>query len=297
MILLTGASGFLGRVILDEFQKINLPVITIGRAPDNSIYSDLSIQLPDLPPVETVVHAAGKAHFLPVKLSEKKSFYDTNVEGTKHLLRALEENRMLKKFIFISSVAVYGVTAGQEISEDSPLLAKDPYGKSKLIAEELVQNWCRERNIDYYILRLPLVAGKHPPGNLGEMTNAIKSGKYFSIGPASAKKSMVLASDVARLITSIKGPSGIYNLTDGYHPTFKELEIKIAAHYGKNKPMALPLPIVKLLAYTGDLFGKKFPINSARLNKIISSLTYSDRRARELLQWTPNPVLQSWEID
>jgi nucleoside-diphosphate-sugar epimerase len=188
MILLTGASGFLGKLILEEFKKTQSPVITVGRSHSNTISCDLSVQIPVLPAVETVVHAAGKAHVVPRTLSEKTSFYNINVEGTRHLLTALEKNISLKRFIFISSVAVYGVTEGLEINEETPLVAEDPYGKSKIMAEDLVKNWCKERNIAYYILRLPLVAGENPPGNLREMVNGIRTGKYYSIGKASAKK-------------------------------------------------------------------------------------------------------------
>ena len=296
MILLTGASGFLGKVISEEFKKRLLPVVTIGRSLSNTIRCDLSVQIPALPPVEMVVHAAGKAHSVPKTLSEKRSFYNTNVEGTRHLLMALE-NIPLSKFIFISSVAVYGVTTGLEINEETSLRAKDPYGKSKIIAEDLIRNWCKDRNIAYYILRLPLIAGENPPGNMGEMINGIRSGKYYSIGKASARKSIVLATDVARFITGISGPSGEYNLTDGYHPTFKELETKIAGHYGKKKPVSLPLMFVKALSYMGDIIGKKFPVNSLRLNKIISNLTFSDHRARELLNWKSNQVLKNWMVE
>jgi nucleoside-diphosphate-sugar epimerase len=297
MILLTGSSGFLGTVLMAEFHKQQLAVATVGRSPANTTHCDLSKEVPALPLVDTVVHAAGKAHIIPASPSEVKAYFDINVQGTRNLLAALEHNGVLKKFIFISSVAVYGLTAGCNISEDMPLLAEDPYGKSKITAEKLIINWCLERGISYYILRLPLVAGKHAPANLRDMVNGIKKGNYLSIGKAPAKKSMVLATDVARLITTINGPSGIYNLTDGYHPSFNELETKIACYFGKKKPLSLPLSLAKVLGVTGDIVGKKFPVNSTKLKKIISTLTFSDARARDLLQWKSREVLKSWEIE
>lgn len=296
MILLTGSSGFLGAEIKSSFERNGIDYLTLGRSATDSIHWDLGPEFPLIPPVEVVVHAAGKAHLKPVTNSEVQSFFTTNVEGTKNLLAALESIEV-KKFIFISSVAVYGLTTGFNIKEDTPLLAEDPYGKSKITAELLVQDWCQKRNILYYILRLPLVAGKNAPANLGDMIKGIKKGRYFSIGTASAKKSMVLATDVAAFIPTINGPSGIYNLTDGYHPSFQELEKKIAVHYGKKKPLSLPLQVVKLLAYAGDLMGKKFPLNSSRLNKMISSLTFNDSRAKDLLGWKSRSVLESWEIE
>ena len=82
-------------------------------------------------------------------------------------------------------------------------------------------------------MRLPLVVGSNPPGNLGKMINGIKRGTYFSIGGGKARKCMVLAEDVAKLITECPDVSGIYNLTDGKNPCFKELDSYLAVVFDK----------------------------------------------------------------
>ena len=297
MILITGASGFLGRELVMAFKNQRDVVITIGRSAANSIRCDLSKEIPLLPLVNIVVHAAGKAHSIAKNPLESKVFYDINIRGTKNLLAALENSTTLDKFIFISSVSVYGLTSGSDISESMPLAASDPYGISKIEAERLITEWCTEKKISYYILRLPLVAGKLPPGNLGAMVNGIKKNRYLSIGNGSAKKSMVLAGDVAAFISTIDGPSGKYNLTDGYHPSFSELESVIAGYYRKRKPFKLPLFIAKLLGKTGDIAGRKFPLDTKKLKKIISTLTFNDLSARNLLQWKSRQVLKYWEIE
>ena len=297
MILLTGSTGFLGKTILAELQRRKLDVITLGRSDENKIKCDLSTQVPVIPSVELVIHAAGKAHTVPSSSIESKEFFDINVQGTKNLLEALENHPTLKQFIFISSVAVYGLTEGNNISEETSLLAEDPYGKSKIDTERLIIKWCLEHNVSYYIFRLPLIAGSHPPGNLRDMIHAIKNSRYVSIGKASAKKSMVLAEDVARFVSTLQGPQGVYHLTDGYHPSFRELEIKIAWNYGKKKPPSFPLAIVKIISLAGDVIGKKFPLNSGKLKKIISTLTFNDDKARSLLHWNSREVLTDWEIE
>lgn len=298
MILLTGASGFLGKEMIAVFERCRLSYLTLGRSPANAIEWDLSAPYTSsLPAVDVVVHAAGKAHIVPKNAHERKDFFTINVQGTRHLLTALEQNPTLKKFIFISSVSVYGLVEGTTVTEDKPLLAADPYGKSKIEAEILISDWCKRQNIDYYILRLPLIAGKNPPGNLGAMVKGIKSGRYLSVGKARAKKSMILAGDLAEFITTIQGPPGVYNLTDGYHPSFGELENMISTFYNKKKPVALPGIAAKLLGLAGDIFGAKFPVNSNKLKKITSTLTFDDTRARMQLQWNPHEVLKAWEIE
>ena len=295
-ILLTGASGFLGKTILTAFNK-STEIITLGRSKDAIINCDLSDQIPILPIIEMVIHAAGKAHLVPKNEEERMDFDKVNVQGTRNLLLALENNLSLKKIVFISSVAVYGLIKGKDIKEDAPLNATDAYGKSKIAAEKLIVDWCIARDIDYYILRLPLIAGKNAPGNLGAMVKGIKTGKYFSIGKAIAKKSIVVDTDIAEFVKTIKGPSGIYNLTDGYNPSFSELENKIAKFYNKRNPTSFPFFAIKLVAVAGDVIGSKFPLNSNKLNKITSTLTFNDGSARAALHWAPQEVLKGWQIE
>jgi nucleoside-diphosphate-sugar epimerase len=238
--------------------------------------------------IDCVIHAAGKAHSVPKTAVEDQEFFDVNLIGTNNLLRALESlDRLPKSFVFISSVAVYGCEEGTNIHEKIPLLACDPYGLSKIKAEQLVKNWCHENKVLCTILRLPLLIGKNPPGNLGTMLNGIKKGYYFNVDGGKAKKSMVLAEDVAKFIPKIKDIGGTYNLTDGVHPTFKDLSQTI----GKSRFINLPLVIAKLLGYIGDHLGAKSPINSKKIIKITSDLTFDDAKAREF-GWDPQNVLE-----
>lgn len=293
-LLITGASGFIGKEIISKLCG-KMEIITLGRKTNADLGCNLSTDIPVIPFVDIVIHAAGKAHTVPGNLIEKEDFFKVNVEGTQNLLKGLENNKTLKKFIFLSSVSVYGLTAGTLINEQAPLLATDSYGQSKIAAEQLIVNWCTAKNIDYYILRLPLVAGKNAPGNLGAMIKGITTGKYFSIGKARAKKSIVLASDIAALMVSISGKSGIYNLTDGYHPSFGELEIYIAQFFKKKIPFTISNNFAQALAFAGDFLGRRAPINSSKLKKITSTLTFDDSKARHLLQWKPTSVLKGWE--
>jgi nucleoside-diphosphate-sugar epimerase len=295
-ILLTGASGFLGSTMLAEWGGYH-EIFSLGRDKKSAVVCDLATDISALPAVDLVIHAAGKAHLVPRTTQEKEDFFRVNVQGTINLLTALERGNAPKKMIFISTVAVYGLTQGNNVSESAPLLALDPYGKSKIEAETLVTDWCTRLNIPYYIFRLPLVAGKNAPGNLQAMVKGIRSGRYFRIGEATARKSMILASDLAILINNLTGPSGVYNLTDGYHPSFRELENKIAAYFNKKSPFALPGIAAAMLGWAGDILGRRFPLNSAKLKKITSTLTFDDSSARTCLKWQPRPVLQNWEIE
>ena len=291
-IILTGATGFLGKIISLNTAST---IIKLGRHESSDIIIDLSKPIPQLPYADIVVHAAGKAHAIPKTEKEKQEFFDVNVGGTKFLLSALEVN-LPKSFIFISSVSVYGLERGININEDYALLAKDPYGLSKIQAEGLVMDWCKRNNVVCTILRLPLLAGARPPGNLGAMIRGIAKGYYFNIDGGRARKSVLLAENVATIIPKVAITGGIYNLTDGCHPSFKALSSLIAEQLQKKEPYNMPLYLAELFAKFGDLIGQKSPINSSKLNKITSDLTFDDSRARTMIGWCPTPVLKGFKI-
>lgn len=291
---MTGSSGFLGKIIKEKLSPYDL--LTLGRS-KSDIYMDLESEVPLLPKSDIVIHAAGKAHFVPTSAEEKQSFYDVNVLGTKKLLESLEKSGSVpKSFVFISTVAVYGKTTGVLINEESPLQAEDAYGVSKIKAEKIIENWCNQNKVICTILRLPLLAGPTPPGNLGAMINGIRKGYFFTVDGGGAKKSIVLAEDVAEVLIKVSSIGGIYNLTDGRHPTFLSLSEKIASELGKSKPLNLDLWFAKVLAKCGDLLGSYVPINSNKLFKIISSLTFDDSKAREKFGWNPKCVLSEFKV-
>ncbi|QBN19803.1 NAD-dependent epimerase/dehydratase family protein [Flavobacterium nackdongense] len=295
-ILLTGANGFLGRTIAKTLQD-NFKIFSLSRKRgDYKISLDKEIPLFNQK-FDLVIHSAGKAHVVPKTAHEKKQFNDVNVVGTANLLKGLEQSGIPKQFVFISSVSVYGKEEGTLIAENSILGATDAYGLSKIAAEKLIADWCQKKQVVCTILRLPLLVGAHPPGNLGSMIKAIGKGYYFNIGGGLAKKSMVVAEDVARFIPKVASIGGIYNLTDGQHPSFKELSYAIAIKLGKTEPKNLSLFVAKPMGYVGDLLGNKAPINSKKIKKVTADLTFDDTKARNVFGWDPQNVLRYFESE
>lgn len=294
-IILTGSTGFLGNLLKQVITE-EAKVLTLARH-NAKIICDLSIQVPVLPNADLIIHSAGKAHSVPKTAAQKQEFFDVNVKGTQNLLKGIEQSQAFPKaFVFISSVSVYGLDKGESIKESNPLNAKDPYGSSKIQAEEMVQDWCDKNNVICTILRLPLLVGPNPPGNLGAMIKAIQKGYYMNIAGGLACKSMVLAEDVAKIIIRASEIGGIYNLTDGYHPNFKELSKCIAQQLNKGNPLNIPKWIAVLIAKIGDMLGEKAPFNSYKLSKISADLTFDDAKAREALGWNPSKVLEAFKI-
>jgi nucleoside-diphosphate-sugar epimerase len=295
-ILLTGSNGFFGKIILSHLSNSNVLWGLSRIGSDYNCYLEKQVPKFNLQ-FDLVIHAAGKAHSFSNKRKDSNDFYLVNVVGTQNLLEGLGKSGIPKYFVFISSVSVYGKDFGSGIDEDAPLLAMDPYGLSKIQAEKVILDWCKKHNVIYTILRLPLLVGQNPPGNLGAMINGIQKGYYFNIAGGNAKKSMVLAEDVAKSILKVAEIGGIFNLTDGYHPSFLELSNHISYQLSKGKPVNLPLWFVNMIAKLGDLLGNNSPINSNKLKKIISNLTFDDSRAREVFGWNPTPVLKGFKFN
>ncbi len=295
-LLFTGASGFLGQNVKPLLQE-KYEVKTMGLTETDNFKTDLSKEIPEIPEsFDIVFHAAGKAHTVPNNDAEKKVFFDVNYQGTVNLCKALEQSTLPETFIFVSTVAVYGVEFGNNISESHPLKGETPYALSKIQAEQYLTEWCAKNNVKLGIIRPSLIAGPNAPGNLGAMVNGIKTGKYLSIGVGSARKSVLMVHDIATLIPLLVQNGGVYNVCDSTQPSFRELETIISKQLDKKMPLSIPFILAKVMALAGDLLGSKAPINSLKLKKITESLTFSNEKAKKELGWQPMNVLENYKI-
>lgn len=294
-LLFTGGTGFLGnnaKPILDQYYEVT----TIGISDKDEIKANFVNEVPSLPEYyDIVLHAAGKAHIYPKTPAEIQEFYDVNYQGTVNLCKALEKAGVPKSFVFISTSAVYGIDNGNYITEDYPLIGDSPYAKSKIMAEEFLIDWSKKNKVILTILRPSLIAGRNAPGNLGAMVKGIKTGAYLSIAHGKARKSLLMAQDIANIIPLAENKGGIYNVCDNDHPSFGQLEEIIATQLGKRKPISVPYWFAKVLALIGDIL-KPFPINSKRLSKIVVSDTISSEKAQKELCWSPLSSLNNYKI-
>ena len=117
--------------------------------------------------ISAVMHFAGlKA--VGESVSQPLDYYENNVAGTITLLQAMEEN-WVRRFVFSSSATVYGDPPSVPIREDFPLSTTNPYGRSKLMVEEILADWA-DANPAWSIARLRYFnpVGAHPSGLIGE---------------------------------------------------------------------------------------------------------------------------------
>lgn len=296
-LLFTGASGFLGNNIIHLLNG-TYNIISVGLSPQDTYLVDIATDIPTFTDAfDVVFHAAGKAHSVPKTEAEERLFFDVNLQGTKNLCTALERSGIPKAFIFISTVAVYGCDSGENITEEHSLNGTTPYALSKIKAEKYLEGWCAMHNVKLSILRPSLIAGPNPPGNLGAMIRGIRNGKYLSIAGGKARKSVLMVQDIANLLPMLIEKGGIYNVCDSYQPSFRELEMVICKQLNKKRPISIPYWLAKSMAVIGDCLGEKAPINSLKLRKITSSLTFSNEKAVRELKWKPMNVLETFLIE
>ena len=295
---ITGFGGFLGTNMYNSFMEKKIDAYNINTLSYNEridIVKEFKLEKPVNDCV--VIHAAGKAHSIPHSKKEESVFFDVNYTGTKNVCNAIKIfGEKLKGVVFISSVSVYGLDEGNNITEDFPLNATTAYGKSKIKAEQYIKKWGSENNVPILILRLPLIVAPHPPGNLGKMISGIYSGKYFSVRKGIAKRSMVMADDIVSCIIANVGKEGVYNLTDGYNPQFKEIENIIAEQLKVKKPLNLPDYMAWILGSIGDVL-PFFPINSLVLKKMSTNLIFNSEKAIKDLNWKPSRVIDVFRIN
>lgn len=186
MILITGGAGYIGSHCVIEFLKNNLDAVVFDNFSKghskiiDKIKSkyDINFFKGDLRnkndidlifkkyDIEAVVHFAG---FSEVSAStvQPKMFYENNVLGTLNLLNSMVENKVLN-IIFSSSAAVYGEAKYVPMDENHQLMPKNPYGKTKLIIENILDDYEIAYNLKSVKLRYFNVIGANYKENIGE---------------------------------------------------------------------------------------------------------------------------------
>ncbi len=123
-------------------------------------------------PIDAVMHFAGlKA--VGESVGQPLRYYDNNISGTIVLLEVMKQHGV-RTLVFSSSATVYGDPASVPITEDFPLSAVNPYGRSKLFIEEMLRDLCRaEPEWRVALLRYFNPSGADPSGRIGEDPNGI----------------------------------------------------------------------------------------------------------------------------
>lgn len=197
-VLVTGAAGYIGAhmmLALNEAgeQSVALDNLSTGRrwlAPADAIFFEANAgdeaavaRIIAEHKITDVIHFAGSI-LVPESIRRPIDYYRNNTASTMSLLAACVRGGV-KRFIYSSTAAVYGVPERLPISEQAELRPITPYGASMAMSERIVQDAAAAHGLDYLTLRYFNVAGADPEGRAGEIgkpTHLIKVGAQIAVG-------------------------------------------------------------------------------------------------------------------
>jgi len=296
-ILVTGASGFIGRALCAELVNAGHKVVGAVRSePSERITGVNYITVGDinsetqwtsyLDDVDVIIHLAARVHQLNENTNDLiKKYRKVNVEGTLHLANsALNAN--VRRFIFLSSIKANGekTVKGMHFSAQSTPEPCDPYGISKYEAEVSLKALTSDTNLDIVILRPPLVYGPKVGGNFIRLLGIISKGMPLPFGAVNNKRSMIFLynlTDVIRVcIDHPKAAGKVLLVSDKEDLSTAELITKIASIMKKNI-LLLSIPIV-FMHKLATLLGKK-----QEIERLCESLSLDIDETTQLLDWVP----------
>lgn len=292
-IKLIGASGFVGTRLLDllkDYPEYELQNIDLQ---PSHFFNDLTV-IGDVREQEQMDRMLAGGDLVVLLAAQHRDdvtpislYYDTNVEGMKVTLKAMEKNG-IKRIVFFSSVAVYGLNKNNP-DENHPADPFNHYGKSKWQAEQVLQEWYKTHpdwNID--IVRPTVIFGERNRGNVYNLLHQISSGKFLMVGPGTNVKSMAYVGNVVAfvkfMIEEVTTGYNVFNYIDKPDVNMNDLVAHVEKVLNKHIPSThYPYWLGMFGGYCFDLLakitGKKLAVSSVRVKKFCSTTQFDSTKA------------------
>lgn len=309
-ILITGASGFIGRVLVSTLAEKNYKCIaSLFDKKDSQVFTQHTLDKCEisvvgdinfetdwkeiLKEVDVIIHLAARVHIMNDSESDSlalAAFRIVNVEGTKRLVE-LAVAAKVKRFVFISSLHVNGsVSSCAPFSEEDKPNPLSPYAVSKWEAEQYLNDITKKTNMEIVIIRLPLVYGPGVKANFLSLLNLTKIGLPLPVGLLNSKRSIISVNNVVDfIICCIEHPRAAnetFLISDDNDISTKELFVRLVKLFGK-RPLLLPIP-PKILYILGTLLGKREIVD-----RLCAPLQVNITKAKTLLDWKPIQTLDN----
>lgn len=309
-ILVTGATGFIGQNLVAALIQQGYDVSALVRETSDTEKLPKQIQLieGDLLDKESlqnavknqdvVIHLAAYYDFYP---KDVDLLYRVNVNGTQNLITACAE-ASVKRFIYGSSTEAIGVVDDPPANEESKLQPAYDYGKSKVLAENVIREVSDQSNLEYVILQAVGVAG---PGEfyLGFETIKAIANQEISMIPGDGQKHIMfihIDDVVSGFLAAIESASAANNTfilcTDdvlSYEELFKVVASQLGVDPPKRKvPVALAKLGVGLIGFFKHRGERTYLWHMKSVDAINSERWYSNQKAKTVLGWRPSMTME-----
>jgi len=296
MILVTGATGFVGRALMRDLASRGMAYRGASRRQgtghvvvgDMTGDTDWSAALAG---AEIVIHLAARTHVLNETATDPLAAYRAvNVDATLNLARQAARAGV-RQFVFLSSVKVNGerTLPGYPFRESDPPRPEDGYGISKREAEDGLLELAGETGMAGTVLRPPLVYGPGVKANFASLVRLSTTGLPLPFGAVRNERSLVyvgnLTDAIIRVLDQPAAAGQVFLVADAERPSIGALVTEIAAAAGKpaRRFSVPPSWISAALKFLG---------RGAMAERLLGSLTVDTGKIHSLLGWTPPSSLQ-----
>ncbi len=296
-ILITGNAGFIGSYLTRKLISVGHNVRGLDINPDNPQSKICECIVGDICDKETVMKAmkgidlvfnlAAKHHDFGIS---EKEYFEVNERGTRVLAECASQFNV-KKFVFYSSVAIYGTQAAPPTEETIPNLPS-PYGRSKLAGEKVLENWAKEdTNREALVIRPVVVFGPDNYANMYSLIRQITEKKFIFIGKGNNIKSIAYVENLIEatifLLNRLRPGIEYYNYVDEPQMTIKQIVNTISRYGGVKIPnIHFPLVLAIILTSPFDMLekitGRLFPITAKRIKKFNTETHFLADKIRKI---------------
>ncbi|MDC8758866.1 UDP-glucose 4-epimerase family protein [Janthinobacterium fluminis] len=295
-ILVSGANGFVGTALCQALAQRQLPFVAAVRAAATAQHyavgeldatTDWSGALDGC---TGVIHLAARVHVMQETAGDAlRAYRAVNVEATLNLARQARAAGV-RRFVFVSSVKVNGEATPRRPFTGADVPAPlDPYGQSKLEAEQALQAFARESGMELVIVRPPLVYGPGVRANFQRLMGLAHGGWPLPFGAVHNRRSMVSLDNLVDLLLLCSvhpaAPGQVFMVSDGQDVSIAELLRMLATAMGKRARL-VPVPAA-LLGAAAAVLGK-----SAEAQRLLGSLQVDISHTRQTLGWRPAVGMQ-----
>jgi len=291
-VLVTGATGFVGRALCDALTSSGRRLKRAVRAPAPDLPDAVAVGelgadtdwRAALDGVDCVVHLAARTHVLRETAADPLAEYRrVNVEASVQLARQARAAGA-RRLVFVSSVKVNGESTVRPFTEEDAPRPEDAYGATKWEAEQSLGRVASETGLEVVVLRPPLVYGPGVKGNFLRLMRVVARGVPLPLASLSNRRSLIYVGNlVDAIVKAIDAPAAAgraYLVCDGEDLSTPALVRAIATALGVRARL-FPCPVL-LLQLAASLAGKR-----AEFARLAGSLQVDSSRIRRELGWQP----------